>query len=38
MAAPDEAHETVFEPSDVNGLGGMGVNPGKFGCLHTVGC
>jgi hypothetical protein len=28
MAAPDDAHETVFEPSDVNGLavpGGMGV-------------
>ena len=32
MAAPDDAHETVFEPSDVNGLavlGGMGVNPGE---------
>src|SRR5260370_27148864 len=40
MAAPDDAHETVFKPSDVNGLaviGAMGVNPGKFGCLHNGG-
>jgi hypothetical protein len=40
MAAPDDAHETVFKPSDVNGLavlGAMGVNPGKFGWLHNGG-